>query len=81
MNTDKAQQKLRAIAKHAEALANELDAIDNPIECEECGSKDIEVSSFYVEETPYFECVKCNECGHQKNFNTDELPTRFEGSD
>lgn len=28
MNTDKLQLKLRAIAKHAEALANELDAID-----------------------------------------------------
>lgn len=29
MNTDKLQLKLRAIAKHVEALADELDAIDN----------------------------------------------------
>lgn len=29
VNTDKLQHKLRAIAKHAEALANELDVIDN----------------------------------------------------
>lgn len=28
MDTDKLQQKLRAIAKHTEALANELDEID-----------------------------------------------------
>lgn len=29
MDTDKLQLKLRAIAKHAEQLADELDAIDN----------------------------------------------------
>ena len=29
MNADKLQLKLRAIAKHCESLANELDAIDN----------------------------------------------------
>lgn len=32
VNTDKMQLKLRAIAKHTEALADELDAIDNNIE-------------------------------------------------
>lgn len=29
--------KLRAIAKHTEALANELDDIDNTEQCLECG--------------------------------------------
>ncbi|WGT38258.1 hypothetical protein QH639_20955 [Lysinibacillus sp. 1 U-2021] len=33
MNIDKMQLKLRAIAKHTEALADELDSIDNGIEC------------------------------------------------
>ena len=37
MDTNKMQLKLRAIAKHAEALADELDAIDNAWLCE-CGS-------------------------------------------
>ncbi|WP_193767041.1 hypothetical protein [Lysinibacillus parviboronicapiens] len=29
MNTDKVQQKLRAVSKHAGALADELDRIDS----------------------------------------------------
>ncbi|MFD4492980.1 hypothetical protein [Lysinibacillus fusiformis] len=33
MNTDKMQLKLRAIAKHVSALADELDNIDKDIEC------------------------------------------------
>lgn len=33
MDTDKMQLKLRAIAKHVGALADELDSIDNGIEC------------------------------------------------
>ncbi len=32
MDTDKIQLKLRAIAKHVSALADELDNIDNDIE-------------------------------------------------
>lgn len=33
MDTDKMQLKLRAIAKHVGALADELDNIDKDIEC------------------------------------------------
>ncbi|MGA4519606.1 hypothetical protein ACPA0F_20320 [Solibacillus silvestris] len=37
VETNKLQLKLRAIAKHTEALADELDAIDNTWQCD-CGS-------------------------------------------
>ena len=36
ISTEVMTAKLRAIAKHAEALANELDEIDSA-KCEECG--------------------------------------------
>jgi len=44
MNTGKFQQKLSAIAKHTEALAQELKEIDEA-HCDHCGSHDVEVMS------------------------------------
>ncbi|MGE7129569.1 hypothetical protein [Lysinibacillus xylanilyticus] len=39
---DKSKLKLRAIAKHVEALADELDNIDNDIKCPNCGGYEID---------------------------------------
>lgn len=67
MNTDRMQLKLRAIAKHAEALADELDAIDNAWQCD-CGSFKCEYSKFFSGdsgEEPYLSYRECLECGEQ----------------
>lgn len=71
---DKSILKLRAIAKHAGALADELDAIDNEWSCSYCGH-DTYLSYYANDELQYTQCESCN-----KNVD-DELPTRFEGSD
>lgn len=79
MNTDKMQLKLRTIAKHAEALANELDAIDNAEPCVNCGSINRTKSKLFTdnnEDEPLCCVEECDDCGH-----TVELPTRFEGSE
>lgn len=75
MNTDKLQLKLRAIAKHAEALADELNRIDNMIECPECGGGD--VCEMHINNEPTY--ASCNYCGHV--IHDDDLPTHLEGSD
>lgn len=73
---NKSKLKLRAIAKHAEALDDELDAIDNAWSCD-CGST--EFVDFYSDSKVIRrECEKCSE---QYAMNDDELPTRLEGSD
>lgn len=73
LNTDKLQMKLRAIAKHAEALANELNEIDNLVECPHCGSHN---TGRYCHE---YTVAYCNECN--ADITRDELPTRPEVSD
>lgn len=75
MNTDKLQLKLRVIANHCEALANELDAIDSTWQCE-CGCTE------YVDEGFINSCMKriCNDCGAAYVIDND-LPTRLEGSE
>lgn len=79
--SDKSVQKLRAIAKHAESLANELDSIDNAFECPECGGLLREcrerkpLSDIAYEETNWYECTICN-------FDSSvELPTQPEVSE
>lgn len=75
-DTNKLQVKLRAIAKHAEALADELDAIDHAWQCE-CGSSsygDVYHDNLLVERV-------CDECKERYAYNVDDLPTRFEGSE
>ncbi|WP_150284151.1 hypothetical protein [Rummeliibacillus sp. TYF-LIM-RU47] len=63
----RSQLKLKAIAKHAgvmakelEALADELEEIDQAIECPHCGS--FEVSTYMTDHVqPYqLKCDKCN---------------------
>lgn len=82
MDTDKMQLKLRAIAKHAEALADELDAIDNAWQCE-CGAtdySDVEIARKLYRRT----CEGCKETfviNEDAEGYDDELPTRLEGSD
>lgn len=68
MNTDKVQQKLRAIAKHVGALADELDAIDNAWSCSNCGHGT--KVTYYQDNT--IECSQCESCG---KLSGDELPT------
>ena len=75
MNTDKLQLKLRAIAKHAEALADELDAIDNMVVCPDCNGS--EVCAMYAAGEIYH--ASCNDCG--RVIVDDSLPTRLEGSE
>lgn len=72
---DKSKMKLRAIAKHVGALADELDAIDNNWQCDYCGS--YRHSALYTEDGAIY--MACAQCG--KRIESDELPTRLEGSD
>lgn len=79
--SDKSVKKLRAIAKHVGALADELDEIDNSWQCE-CGSIDYQDSILCETETDkVVEHIReCKEC-HKKISMLDELPTRLEGSE
>lgn len=76
--SDKSVLKLRAIAKHAEALADELDAIDNVEPCVECDSINHSESNLYDgnSEEPILSIKQCDDCGHSI-----ELPTHLEGSE
>lgn len=60
MDTNKMQLKLRAIAKHAEALADELESIDNPWECPNCSKNNYK--DIFVGNT--LEYRFCKECKH-----------------
>jgi hypothetical protein len=79
---EKTNLKLRAIAKHAGALADELDAIDYGWKCS-CGSTDYEdtiICNADTDETVLHERM-CNDCNAVVSMTDNELPTRFEGSD
>jgi len=69
INTDKVQLKLRAIAKHADALADELDVIDNTWSCD-CGSTDYEDTDGFVNSNKEFTIRKCTKCNEQYSFPT-----------
>lgn len=69
MDTDKMQLKLRAIAKHAGALADELDAIDNVWQCD-CGSTEY-VTTFGDGFLTDNQCMGCGK--HFSLPNEDEL--------
>lgn len=64
MDTNKMQLKLRAIAKHTEALANELDAIDNVWQCD-CGCTKYVDESLIKSGTDEVVFAKriCKDCG------------------
>lgn len=72
---EKNKLRLRAIAKHFGALADELDRIDDMKECPACGSYKATTATLTDDET--WEAIsvfkKCDDCGN-------ELPTRLEGS-
>lgn len=57
-DTSKLQLKLKAIAKHAEALAYELEAIDGA--CDECGSMEY-IHLQTPESLPTKKCAMCGE--------------------
>ena len=75
---DKSKLKLRAIAKHVGALADELDAIDDMQPCKRCGSFKYSVAKIYDGDELYSHYIECHDCGIKYH---DELPTRLEGSD
>ena len=62
VETSTFERKLRAIAKHTEALADELKLIDQEV-CPLCGSGDIEITKLYgdgkVVNTKY-DCKHCS---------------------
>ena len=62
-STDKSVMKLRAIAKHAEALADELDDIDNKEPCKECGSFNYSVGELFADGELYSLYIECHDCG------------------
>ncbi|RPJ97278.1 hypothetical protein CW357_01020 [Rummeliibacillus sp. TYF005] len=68
---NKSRRKLKAIAKHAGALADELEAIDNAWKCPKCGHDSY--TTLYSEDVAYSRCDKCLT-------ELDELPTRLEVS-
>ncbi|MFJ7983082.1 hypothetical protein ACIQ1D_22815 [Lysinibacillus xylanilyticus] len=73
----KSKLKLRAIAKHVGALADELDRIDNAWMCD-CGSTEYKTTF----EDNFLMDNQCMGCG--KHFSLpidDELPTQLESSD
>jgi len=74
--------KLRAIAKHAGALADELDAIDHGWKCV-CGStnyQDTKLCDVDTDEVVHHE-RECKDCHKVVSMVKEELPIRFEGSD
>lgn len=76
----KSKQRLRAIAKHAGALADELEAIDNNMKpCKECGSYNYSVGEVFVDDKELFShYIECHDCGAKYH---DELPIQHEGSE
>lgn len=77
MDTNKMQLKLRAIAKHTEALADELDAIDNAWQCD-CGCTEYVVHE--VLEKIQHQLCKCVKCGEKFVITPNDLSTDVEGS-
>ncbi|MEG0260668.1 MAG: hypothetical protein RR595_09780 [Lysinibacillus sp.] len=80
LDTKRFELKLRAIAKHAEALADELDRIgnDNYDPCPKCGGHSTEVDTIYSGTDAVETYLCCHDCVETFDY---ELPTRLEGSD
>lgn len=72
---NKSRRKLKAIAKHVGALADELEAIDNNMKpCKECGSYNYSVGEVFVDDKELFShYIECHDCGAKYH---DELPTQ-----
>ena len=80
VDTNKMQLKLRAIAKHTEALADELDAIDNAWQCPNCDESNYD-DYFAGKAFKHRVCNACNTFYDGQDITDDDLPTRLEGSD
>lgn len=80
VGTEKIQLKLRAIATHCEALADELDVIDKLEPCRGCGSFNYSTCKVQHSDGELFSCyIECHGCGVK--YHDEDLPTRLEGSD
>lgn len=64
LDTDVFQQKLRAISKHAEALADELEYIDKA-KCEECGGL-MNITNLYADNNVVQEIKECPRCDNDE---------------
>jgi DNA-directed RNA polymerase subunit RPC12/RpoP len=54
--------KLKAIAKHTSALAEELEQIDG-VECPNCGGQELAIADFHCDgmgKTTTYQCSECN---------------------
>lgn len=77
---DKSKLKLRAIAKHAGALADELDRIDKYELCPKCGSF-MNTSEMFLDNELKSKTSEC-ECGFVMGCDFgSELPTHIESSE
>lgn len=61
INTNKLQDQLRAISKHAEALADELEQIEME-ECPDCGARGNKMT-VHADDAPVYESYECPNCG------------------
>lgn len=57
-DTDNLVAKLKAISKHTQALAKELEGIDNAWKCEHCGHDECQ-SLYFNNELYHSMCLKC----------------------
>lgn len=60
MNTNNLSAKLKAITKHAEALANELDAID-AAKCPNCGGT-LDITELSIDDKVVDTSAYCGNC-------------------
>ena len=60
-NTSDLEEKLRVIAKHATALADELKRMD-AVKCPECGSSKVEVTTIAGDNKTHDKIIKCKAC-------------------
>ena len=67
MESGKMQRQLRAIAKHAEALADELREIDQEV-CPECGSIHYQTTTAHADGVEVARASACDDCGYEEAF-------------
>jgi len=63
IETGTTERKLRAISKHTEALADELNHIDE-FTCSECGSDHVCKTTAKSDHNNYTITYECNDCGN-----------------
>lgn len=68
MESSKMQRQLRAIAKHTEALADELLEIDQEV-CPECGSNNYVTTTAHADGHAVATACACDDCGYEEAFD------------